>query len=37
MWGDVIIAKQHLNGAILLGHFYSQVFHIHLDLQYFKL
>jgi len=24
MWGDVIIAKQHSNGAILLGHFYSK-------------
>jgi len=36
MWGDNIIAKQHSNAAILLGHFYSQVFHIHLDLQYFN-
>jgi len=37
MWGDVIIAKQHSNAAILFGHFNSQVFHIHLDLQYFQL
>jgi hypothetical protein len=24
MWGDVIIAKQHSNGAILLGGLYSK-------------